>query len=320
MHLLLGWGYAQRREHEKACVEVRIADSLLDYERRPEGRFDDPSLRLVAAALWSACSDWEEARVDLRAAARLDPSLTWARQLADRDTPPAELFMVFGGTGPEPYWDPELGPSLLRAGRRMGFRYSGQKSTAELIDGADRRYPLRRSPDASAWYERHLLRNNAIQDLIADSHFGKDVATEGIVAGGKIGAATLLGAAWIAGGIVLGSGIAYLGLEGGSGEVVALGLVVAAAGTEQGVKTIQEGARESSRAFTERVDPSTRYRLVRFLPEYIWMGWSDTKITPPLAVRGQSGASAPVSFGKDSRVTFLYFPDVPYATHRRSSY
>ena len=314
MHLLLGWGYAQRGAHESACVEVRIADSLLDYERRPEGRFDDPMLRLMAAALWAACGDWEEARVDLRAAARLDATLTWATTLAARETPPAELVVVLGGTGPEPYWSPELSASLLRAGRRVAFRYAGSKSAVELRDQGDMPLGLWRSPDAAPWYDRHLQRNNAIHDLIQDSHFGKDVATEGVIASARIGGNTLLGLGWMIGGVAVGGGFIYLGAQAGSGDTMIGGLLVAGYGLRQGWKTMSEGARDSTRDFSERVDPSARYRMVRFLPEYLWIGVRDTPLVPPLALRAGHATHYPPGprpFGKETRVRVLYLADVP---------
>ena len=118
LHLLLGWGYAQQGQYTDACVEARNAGSLLTLPWSPSGHFDDPMLRLFLAGLWTMCGQWAEARVDLRAAADMDDGLAWAQALAERERPPAQLFIVLGGPGPEVQWDPEFKANLLRSGRR----------------------------------------------------------------------------------------------------------------------------------------------------------------------------------------------------------
>ncbi len=316
MHLMLSWGYALRSEYEKSCVEIRIADSLLDYTRRPAGRFDDPMLRLMAAALWAACGDWEESRVDLRAAVKLDSSLKWAKQLAEIADPPAELVVVLAGTGPEPYWDPTFDPSLLRAGRNVAFKFSGQKSQLVMTDRDGLHIAASLSPDVRPWYERHFQRNNAIEDLIQDSHFGKDITTEGAIAGLKIGGTGLLGVGLVGGSIVVGGGIAYAGLEAGNGDLFFVGLFLGGVGVKCGMEMIADGIADSANTFNEEVDPSPRYRMVRFLPEYLWFGVNDAPLSPPLAVRGGNEAAYKLptqSFGKSVRVTILYYPDVQYS-------
>ncbi|MDH4188952.1 MAG: hypothetical protein OEW21_01930 [Betaproteobacteria bacterium] len=285
MHMLLSWGYALRGESEKACIEARVADNLLELSWRPAGRFDDPAMRLFVAALWAMCGDWREARVDLRAAASLDPSLGWTRELSDRETPPAHLFLILGGVGPEPYWDPQWSVTPLRSGRKIGFRLGGMKSNIEIVDSRGLRFKARRSPDAMAWYERHLVRNNEIQDLIEDSHYAKDVVTEGGVATAKIGLSTAVGLAWGVGGTVLGGAIAYAGAKAGNGDAVSTGLVIIGAGWAKGWDVMSGGARESTRQFRERVDPSVGYRLVRFLPDYLWLAWGDGHLAYPVEVR-----------------------------------
>ncbi|MDH4234358.1 MAG: hypothetical protein OEV15_04405, partial [Gallionella sp.] len=96
LHLLLSWGYSLQEKYTEACVEARIASSLLSLPWSPAGHFDDPAMRLFLAGLWTMCGEWREAQVDLRAAWFLDNSLTWAKELADHSQPPPHLFIVLG--------------------------------------------------------------------------------------------------------------------------------------------------------------------------------------------------------------------------------
>jgi hypothetical protein len=285
MHFLLSWGYSMRGQREQACVEARIAGSLLDLPFSPSGRFDDPAMRLFLAVLWAMCGEWREAQVDLRAAWRLNKSLVWARELAERDVAPAQLITVLGGTGPEPYWNPEGGVNPLRSGRQVGFRLAGVKSEVQVSDSKGFALETHRSPDAALWYLRHLARNNEIQELIADSHYGKDVVVHGGVASAKIGASTVAGLAWGIGGILVGAVLVRAAAEAGNGEGVVLGISIAAAGVAKGLQTAKSGYRSSTQELEERLDPSPTYRFVRFLPEYFWLAWTDAPLAPPVDVR-----------------------------------
>ncbi|HNX60699.1 MAG TPA: hypothetical protein PKK43_16465, partial [Spirochaetota bacterium] len=53
MHLLLSWGFSMRKDFENASVEAKIASHLLQSEWSPEGRFDDPFIRIMLGALWA---------------------------------------------------------------------------------------------------------------------------------------------------------------------------------------------------------------------------------------------------------------------------
>jgi hypothetical protein len=318
MHLLLSWGYSLRGEAEKACVEARIAGSLLDLPHSPTGRFDDPALRLFLAGLWAMCGEWREAQVDFRAAWGLDNSLAWAKELADRTSTPAHLFIVLGGPGPDVYWNPASGANPLRSGRQMGFRFRGKKSELEIADAKSARLQARRSPDAAPWYERHLVRNNEIHELIKDSHYAKDIVVHGGVATAKIGASTAAGIAVGVGGVIIGAVIVKVAGESGSGEGVALGLSIAAAGIAKGMEIAQSGYRESTREMQERIDPSPGYRYVRFLPDYLWVAWSDEPFAYPAELRTSDWVKrsiGPITRGRPS-VSIAYLPDVPLASRR----
>ena len=94
MHFLLSWGYSLQDKYESACVEARIASSLLSLPWSPNGHFDDPTMRLFLAGLWIICGDWREAQVDLRAAWKLDRRLDWARELAELEHPPTTVLVL----------------------------------------------------------------------------------------------------------------------------------------------------------------------------------------------------------------------------------
>jgi hypothetical protein len=313
MHMLLSWGYSLRGKYEDACVEARNADNLLELPWSPVGRFDDPAMRLFVAGLWTMCGDWKEARVDLRAAARLDPSLGWTKELSERETPPQHLFIALGGIGAEPYWDPQWSVQPLRGGRKIGFRLRGLKSSLDIVDAHGLLFHSQRSPDATPWYERHLARNNEIQDLIEDSHYAKDVVTEGSVATIKIGAYTAIGLAWGIGGTVIGGAIAYAGAQnGGNADAVRLGLTIIAAGWAKGWEVMSRGTRESTQEFKQQVDPSTGYRLVRFLPDYLWLAWSDRPVSYPVEARTPREAklALPNVLNRGAAVSIVFVPDV----------
>jgi hypothetical protein len=311
MHFLLSWGYSLRGEREQACVEARIAGSLLDLPFSPNGRFDDPAMRIFLAALWAMCGEWREAQVDLRAASMLDESLDWARELAETTDAPAHLIVVLGGTGPEPYWNPEGGANPLRSGRQVGFRLAGAKRTVRITDRKGYRLETHRSPDAAPWYQRHLARNNEIQELIADSHYGKDVVVHGGVASVKIGASTVAGLAWGIGGIAVGAIVLRAAAESGNGEGVALGLSIAAAGVAKGLETAKSGYRSSAEELEARLDPSPAYRFVRFLPEYCWVAWTDAALEYPVEIGSAAQLRPnvrPLTVGRPT-VSISYLPD-----------
>lgn len=284
MHFMLSWGYSLQGKYDAACVEARIASSLLSLPWSPEGHFDDPAMRLFLAGLWTMCGEWQEARVDLRAAWFMDNRLAWAKELAERGQPPANLFLVLGGPGPEPVWNPELKSNPLRSGRQVAFRLKGSRSPLTIIDQQRVAITSHLSPDAGNWYERHLARESELHEMILDSTYGSKAAVSGTVAGGKIAAATGIGMAVAVGGTALGAAIIYYG----TGDVLYYGLVIAGTSIKMGIEIAREEYRESTRQFKQELDPSTAYRFVRYLPEYLWMGWSDQNLTYPVELRTPS--------------------------------
>ncbi len=313
LHLLLGWGYSIKGEFEKACIEARKGAHLLTYTWSEEGHFDDPMLRVFLTGLWTMCGSWEDTRVDLRAAYLLDKSMQWARELSERDDPPRYLFMILGGIGPKITWNPELEVlNPLRGIRQIEFTFPGRKSPLAISDRGGKHVTVRLSPDSSGWYERHLLRDNEIHELIMDSRYGNQLFTETTYGVGKITAGTAAGVAIGAVSVGIGGGLVYLGSSSGSGDLVELGLIVAAAGIAKGYKVARRTVQDSVREMEKGLDPSDRYRFVRFLPEYIWMGWSDDELSFPLLARTRYSSfsiSAPTVIN-ETTVIVLHVPDV----------
>jgi len=321
LHMLLSWGYSLQGKYENACVEARVASSLLSLPWSPVGHFDDPAMRLFLAGLWTMCGDWPEARVDFRAAWKLDNRLVWARELADRDQAPANLFLILGGPGPEAEWTPELKLNPLRSNRQITFKLRGRKSAITIADREGKIITPQISPDAGKWYERHLERESELHEIILDSAFGGKATAHGALAGTKIAAKTGLGVLVGLGGTALGAVILNAGAQSGSNELVRLGLITIAASITYGGKIISEGYNSSIKEFKQDIDPSTHYRFVRFLPEYLWVGWNDDVISYPVEVRSSAGVRVtiqqPSVIGQHS-VTIGFIPDSSTTTYGSS--
>lgn len=285
LHFMLSWGYSLQGKYADACVEARIAGSLLSLPWSPAGHFDDPAMRLFLAGLWTMCGEWHEAQVDLRAAWFMDNSLAWARELAERSQPPPHLFMVLGGPGPEPVWNPGLTVNPLRSERQVSFTLRGRKSPLSITDQRGIAIETHRSPDARNWYERHLARESELHEMILDSAYGQKMAVSGALAGTGIAVTSGVGLLVGIGGTALGAAVIYFG---NSADALKLGLIIAAAGIDQGIKISRQGYQESTGRLKQDLDPAPGYRFVRYLPEYLWMGWSDRDIAYPVELRTPS--------------------------------
>jgi len=311
--LLLSWDYSLKGQYEDGCVEARIAGSLLSLPWSPVGHFDDPTMRLFLASLWTMCGEWREAQVDLRAAWVMDNSLTWAKELASRDQAPAHLFVVLGGPGPEPIWSPEFTLNPLRSERKVSFKLRGQKSALTLADNSGQLIHPYLSPDASNWYARHVARESELHELIADSAYGGNAAVSGAVAAAKITSSTGIGLGIGVGGSALGAAVLYLGAKANSDSVMTAGLAIMAASIKKGWALTAQGYEESSSELSQKLDPSEGYRFVRYLPEYLWMGWSDQKITYPVELLtpfSRAGIARPSVVKGGTGVSIGFLPDV----------
>lgn len=300
MHLLLSWGYSMRGQPDKARVEAKICANLTGREWSEEGKFDDPLIRVMLAAIWAMCGEWVEAQVDFRAAYRIEPSLKWAKTLSGMNRPPADLIIVLGGTGREPEWNPDLKANPFRGFRGIEFRPQGVKSSLVLRDSDNRNFPLEITPDSSYWYKRHFIRNNEMHDIIEDSTYAQK-ATAGALRGTAVTLAGITtGILVAAGGLALGGGIIVLGLYVESIELASLGLIPIVGGATWGYDIAGDSYRYSVRQSKRDLDVSRTYRFVRFLPEYAWVGWSRNRLKAPVTVFNKG---KPVITSKDSDIT-----------------
>ncbi|HEX7926059.1 MAG TPA: hypothetical protein VF678_00620, partial [bacterium] len=326
MHLLLSWGFSLQGQFEDAQVEARKASDLLTATWSEGGHFDDALLRVILAALWTWSGSWDDARVDLRAAAGLDPKLTWAKELANRDAPPRNLLVALGGIGPEPTWDPTLSLNVVRGARELAFTFPGQRTPLRAEEGTVT-VPLRLTGTSHAWYERHLVRDNAIQDVIQDSHYALNVTAEAGLHATKTAAAVVVFAVSVTAGV----GVSYLVIQacasGCSADAFYLIIGAPLIGIAYGKAKYDDITEESRARLNTQTDPSNFYRFVRFLPEYAWVGWSDdtlgasatlvpdkpkavavTPETPPAALGTLKQVSPAAS---RPRLYFGHVPDVP---------
>lgn len=326
MHFLLSWGYSQQGKYEDACVEARKAATLLTLPWSPAGHFDDANMRVFLGMLWTMCGEWREAQVDFRAAYELDNSLAWANELAQRDQPPAQFFLILGGPGPEPEWAFGAENSPLRAARHVNFRLRGQKSRLSLVDQQGYGIEPHLTPDASPWYARQAERDNALHDLILDSTFGAQATVSTAWASTKIAATTTEGVLVGTGGTALGVAVCYYGTQAGmqTGRpdgalgLCLMGLGIAGYSIEWGSEIVSNGYTNSIQEFKRETDPSYAYRFVRFLPEYQWLGWSEKPLAYPLLLTTGTGMVLvpQPGRGKGIPVSVIYVPDAdpsPYA-------
>ncbi|MEI7013040.1 hypothetical protein [Leptospira licerasiae] len=311
LHILLGFYYAKKEQYEEALVEARYASNLLNGEWSAEGQFDDPNLRILLASLWIACGDWQEAKIDLRAALKLSPKSAWLRQYAYLEQAPKNIFLVFGGPGPEPFMDPEINLNFVRGLRKLGFEFKGERSELLWVDLEGNQGKLYLTPSTQNWYQRHLDRDNSIHEIIDDSKYFQLVTLsttkQASILAAKVTGSILTGATIVA----LGAGITYLGIQANSSEIGGAGIIIAIYGIELAAKMIDSSIETSKKEFSEDLDISSNYRYVRFLPEYLWFGTSKDTLRFPKIKDKQTGKEIlrTSTFGKIP-VTIGFYPDV----------
>lgn len=310
LHILLGLYYVRAGDYEKGKIQARYAGNLLSGEWSAEGQFDDSTLRLLLASLWLSTGSIEEARVDFRKASQLKPQSAAIRAMAnERYSPEGEFVLIFGGPGAEPEMDPSAHLNFIRGLRNLKFRQTGKQSQLTLTDGSGKT-PLVLEKDTLGWYERHLVRDNEISELIQDSKYFQLVSATALKEGTK-GTVKVTGAILASATIVaFGAGVVYLGAEANSGDFVGLGLVVMAYGFKLGGEWIATSYDDARRNMKKDLDISDEYRYVRFFPEYVWMGKSKSALADPKLVINNETLPYSLSpaMGK-VKVRFGYFPD-----------
>ncbi|HOA08246.1 MAG TPA: ankyrin repeat domain-containing protein [Spirochaetota bacterium] len=315
MHILLSWGFSGQKKYEEAEVEARKAATLFSKELNDKGKFDDPLIRIMLAYVWTLCGNWDEARVDFRAAYKLNKTLVWSKKLAELDKQPENLFFIFGGPGVEPEWDKTSNGEVITGMKGLSFESQSKRSELMIYDAYRKNIPLFISPDSSAWYKRHIERNNAIQEFVQDLHYGKTVTTQGTLSTIQVLGAVSVGLLVITSGLAAGVGIIYLGAIAESGEMMAVGCIPIISGYKIGKGIMVDGYNDASENYNKNVDPSNYYRYVRFLPEYLWIGWTNNKINYPIQIKKNNEiikkVNSEVILTEDKKaITNLYYADV----------
>jgi hypothetical protein len=312
MHFLLSWGYSLRGDFEKARVEVNRSAVLLSSKFSDEGRFDDAFMRVICGVLWNMCGEWDHARTDFRRALILNPSMKWIKELIKMETSPKNLTLILGGIGYQPYWNPK-GNGFIRGYRDVDFKATGNKSDISLTMPENIKLNLFITPDSSGWYARHKKRNNEISDTIDDVKYAEKFSLSSakmstrVIFGIAVGLLifTLVGAA--------GAGVAALGIYAESGELIGLGAGVIGFGGYTGVEFAKYNIKGASADYKKEMNPSDKYRYVRFLPEYSWLGWTNKNITVPLNVNygtvSETIYTSTVVTNRGDNIIIGYYPD-----------
>lgn len=171
-----------------------------------------------------------------------------------------------------------------RRAEKGDFITTMEQGYLNLIQGKPDIKPMQREADALENRVRYHISREAktfFYLLILDSAYGGKAAASSTVAGSKIAATTGLGLAVGLGGTALGAAI----INYGTGDALYYGLVVAGASIQKGMNITQQDYEESASKLKQDLDPSISYRFVRYLPEYLWMGWSDQSIAYPVELR-----------------------------------
>ncbi|MGE8720331.1 hypothetical protein ACO2KH_03260 [Leptospira terpstrae] len=310
LHILLGLYYVRVGDYNKGKIQARYAGNLLSGEWSAEGQFDDPTLRLLLASLWLSTGSVEEAKVDFRKASQLKPQSAALRAMAnEKYTQEGEFILIFGGPGAEPEMDPSAHLNFIRGLRNLKFRQTGKQSQLTLTDGQGKT-ALVLEKDTLGWYERHLIRDNEISELIQDSKYFQLVSASALKEGTKgtvkVTGAILAGTAIVA----LGAGVVYGGVEVQSSELSALGVGIMIYGFKLGAEWIETSYDDARRNIRKDLDISDEYRYVRFFPEYVWMGKSKLALNDPKLIMNQESLPYTLSpaMGK-VKVRFGFFPD-----------
>ncbi len=314
-HYLLSWGYSLRGEYDKALIEVKKGNNLLSGEITQEGKFDDPLMRIFQGVMYALAGSWEDARVDFKAAYTQDKSLVWAFELSRLETEPSNLVVLLHGGMTEPFWDPQMEFNPIRGIRTLNFKGRGEYSRLFLKTDKGDVITLNLSPKSDNWYKRHFIRDTEMHDLIKDSKYSQEVLGS-IVKGSVVSVGgVVLGTVIAVGSVGVGGGVIYIGFKSGSSDLASMGLIVGAAiivkGFETGYEIIETSFDYSKKDLDTTLDTSESYRFVRFLPEYVNIGWSSTTEQNNFILKkgNQENSFEDKKLGKNKNITLKYISD-----------
>lgn len=286
LHLISAMQFIKIKKWEAAEVEARRAAFYLQsYFPDDKEHFDDPALRLWLAGIWTALGQWSEAVVDLRKAKQLNPTLA-LDELISSPKPPLDFSLILDGSGPEVHWNDSITPTLVNL----------TPKPSEQIQC-----------DTKAWYDRHLLRNTQIRDLVEKSNYLSEslaisTSANAKKSSGYAASTAIKGVGILAGGAVIGLGLAVIGHDpSGSlvGYLLGSGFLLGAYFWKQADKTSAEINNWAENDRKEQIEKMQTYRFIRFLPN--WISLSTAKHKPDL------GKSRTINIQSRSNKTNVYF-------------
>lgn len=268
-HMISGLAFAKKGLPEQVCVEAKRAAYYLPGPFINKEDFDDPGIRMMLAALWLYCDNWQQARANLLKASKLSKKYTWAGELARKKIPPKNLAIILKGVGPEVVWKPEK----EEAGR-WGLVFITEEKGDPLKITDEHEAITAFAEPTKTWYIRHFERDTVPRTVLDEVKRTSKVVV-GTAGAITVAAFALIGATIIvAGSIALSAGLIALAGESGSsdaietaikfsGHLVMASLYLAKDSTEAGTTTAGE-------IYDDHADESENYRFVRFLPSYIY--------------------------------------------------
>jgi hypothetical protein len=284
LHLVTAMHFAAENDRGKTAIEVRRAARYLESDYSPGQGFDDAGLRIWLAALWLYLGRWDDARIDLRHAAKLAPQFAWLEVLAARPGPPPHFAVVFSGPGPEVSWNPGLGADVVGEATRLEFASTTLDRKFYLSDFDGRHsYPVRSGYSTQNWYLRHQERDHLIRDVLDRSEYALRGAAGGSLAGATftLGATTALaiGTIAVATGVAVFGGTLYLAAQAGLvgealGYAASLGLAggcwIGGKGIGVASDIMSNTSKGSASIMETSLSKAEHYRYIRFLPDYIY--------------------------------------------------
>jgi hypothetical protein len=295
-HVVNGFAFAMQGRYPEAAVEARRATFYLQNDFGESTGYDDPALRVWLGALWAALGDWEAARVDFRVVSAMGARFAWAKELAERETPPGQLALVLVGPGPDVAWNPEA-----TGIDQIAFVPGATEPVGWKLDGE----LLTHGVPTIDWYARHQERDFAIRQVLQKSRYYVEGAGAAGVAGATMAVGTTSGIAIIALGIAGGGAIAYIGIRAAiamnAGDVsgylaagsVMGGAVVAGLGIKAGVAVIDKSSTFSQEMLDKGFNPTNAYRYVRFLPDHVYLVTHDVAPATPSVLSVDGGRAVP---------------------------
>lgn len=279
-HLLTGLAFAQKNMPAQVRVEAKRAAYYLPGPFINKSDFDSPSIRMLLAALWLSCGEWQQARANLLKASKLSKAYAWAGRLARRKIAPKNFVLILKGVGPEVVWQPEREDS-----GRWGLTFVTEEKGAPLKVVSSKKSLTAYAGATDTWYVRHFERDTIPRTALDEVKHTTNVVigSAGAVA---ITAVALVGAAVIvAGALVVSVGLVALAGESDSPELVGLALKFSGSMMMASFALADEstvaGSAKAVEIYDDHADESENYRFVRFLPSYIYASASDGELINP---------------------------------------